>query len=124
MGELRQEDIDRVRMDLILQRMITFVRKDNLRPPVAHVWFPKAKLASYALRDGNPPSDSDRPKHLRGKRLEVDVGEIAPSTARAIKELLHKRRVEQDVTKPVADYEEARKMLEQMREPRRLIWTP
>lgn len=39
---------------------------------VKHLWFPHDDHHEYELRDGNPPGDADRPKHLRGYRLHVD----------------------------------------------------
>ena len=40
--------------------------------PSRHVWFPEDNVNSYELRDGNPPSDTDRPKHLRRYKLALD----------------------------------------------------
>ncbi len=38
-----------------------------------HLWFPDDNVLNLQLRDGNPPADQDRPKHLRGLSLAVDV---------------------------------------------------
>ena len=40
--------------------------------PPRHVWFPDDNVNKYELRDGNPPSDRDRPKHLRNLKIELD----------------------------------------------------
>jgi hypothetical protein len=41
---------------------------------VKHLWFPENDHRNYVLRSGNPPPDSQRPKHLRGYHLEIDLG--------------------------------------------------
>ena len=39
-----------------------------------HLWFDKGDNAgAYCWRDGNPPADSDRPKHMRGYDLHLDA---------------------------------------------------
>lgn len=40
---------------------------------VAHIWFPEPYADHYELRDGNPPADSQRPKHMRGLKLHLDI---------------------------------------------------
>lgn len=40
---------------------------------VLHLWFPEDDIRVYELRDGNPPADSRRPRHLKGLKLEVDA---------------------------------------------------
>ncbi len=37
-----------------------------------HLWFPKDSTDELEWRNGNPPPDSERPKHLRGLDLVVD----------------------------------------------------
>jgi hypothetical protein len=63
-------------------------------PPVAHLWPTSEKitgadtgtfnLVEYALRDGNAPSDSDRPEYLRGINLEIDVGQLDHAALRRL----------------------------------------
>ena len=43
---------------------------------VRHLWFPEDNVNHYELRDGNPPGDSGRPKHMRGYRIELDIVSI------------------------------------------------
>ena len=49
---------------------------------IQHLWYHKLPhkdgidLDHYELRDGNPPSDIDRPKYLRGLDLEIDITKI------------------------------------------------
>lgn len=40
---------------------------------IFHVWFPQDNVNKYSLKKGNPPADSQRPKHLRGLNLVVDI---------------------------------------------------
>lgn len=40
---------------------------------VKHLWWPKNNINAYQLRAGNPPSNRDRPKWLRNKRIEIDI---------------------------------------------------
>jgi len=40
---------------------------------VKHIWFPEDNMDRYELREGNPPADVDRPPHLRGLDLEIDI---------------------------------------------------
>jgi len=39
---------------------------------IRHVWFPKPGYDEILMKEGNAPSDSDRPKHLKGKELYID----------------------------------------------------
>jgi hypothetical protein len=121
----RQEEIDQIRTAVIMQCLVTAVIAEERRPKVRHLWFPRASVSAYELREGNPPADSERPLHLRGKRLEVDVGEISPETARAVRAMLKRRRqVEMDPTKPFLGFAKARQMVESMREKKRLVRLP
>lgn len=52
---------------------------------VKHLWFPDDNLDRYGLRDGNPPADVDRPKHMRGLRLEIDLCDPAASIAESLR---------------------------------------
>ncbi len=40
---------------------------------IHHIWFPEDNMDKYELRAGNPPADADRPPHLRGLDLEIDI---------------------------------------------------
>jgi hypothetical protein len=40
---------------------------------VKHLWFPENNVNHYELREGNPPGDSQRPKHMRRFRIEIDI---------------------------------------------------
>lgn len=53
--------------------------------PVRHVWFPKNDITKYELRTGNPPADQDRPEHLRGLNLVIDIGVVPPDVWEAVK---------------------------------------
>lgn len=47
--------------------------KDVDLEQVFHLWFPSDNANIYELKHGNPPSDIDRPKHLRGYRLGFTI---------------------------------------------------
>lgn len=120
-----QGAVDEVRTAVLMQLLVSAVRAEVRKPPVRHLWFPRASTRAYDLRDGNPPSDTDRPKHLRGLRLELDLGELPPSLVEQVNALIVQRqKQDQDVKKSFFDYPEARKMLEQMRAPKRLVKLP
>lgn len=74
---LNQSRVDEVRLRVMrawAQTNIEWIeagKTPDLR--VRHVWFPKNDVNQYSLRRGNPPSDTDRPKHMRGLRLEIDL---------------------------------------------------
>ncbi len=40
---------------------------------VQHLWFPEPYADNYEARQGNPPPDSARPKHMRGIDLVLDL---------------------------------------------------
>jgi hypothetical protein len=41
-----------------------------------HIWFPENDYAKSELRQGNPPSDLDRPEWLKRKHLAIDLDPI------------------------------------------------
>lgn len=75
--KVSQWEIDVVRMRVLyatINSALMHVNKGlpfDLKPK--HLWFPKDEIQIYELRHGNPPSDSDRPKHLRGMELVVNL---------------------------------------------------
>lgn len=76
--ELYQKGVDVVRLrvlkSLVERQILRLKRGANLVDlKVRHLWFPENNLNHYELRTGNPPPDSERPKHMRGFRLELDV---------------------------------------------------
>lgn len=74
---LSQERIDVVRMKhcySLLTKIVDAMEKGLLvdKHVYQHVWFPENNVNHRAIRDGLPPPDSERPKHLRGFDLVVD----------------------------------------------------
>ena len=59
-------------------------KSDKPVPGVKHIWPHDELFLAYELRDGNPPSDSDRPKWLRGVSIVVDVKEIVSRASQAL----------------------------------------
>lgn len=75
---LNQEQIDIERMAAVISTIKTeLARAKKYQRPVdfsvCHLWFPTNNINAIEFRKGNPPADADRPKHLRGFRLEVDI---------------------------------------------------
>lgn len=57
---------------------------------VHHLWFPTNNINDRELRQGNPPSDYGRPKHMRGFDIVIDICEWPPK----IKALLQEYGIE------------------------------
>jgi hypothetical protein len=87
---LSQWEIDVVRMRVISSTVNKLLNeaKTGQDPDMSvnHLWFPEDNVNHYALRTGNPPSDRDRPKHLRGYRIEIDITSIPESVRDVIEE--------------------------------------
>lgn len=80
-----QKQVDEVRRRVLLNLARTIVLQRRRNVGMYHLWFPNAgDIDCYGLREGNPPAATDRPKHLRRLRLEIDVTTIPES----IKELV------------------------------------
>lgn len=72
-----QRIIDEIRFRVWLHYLRTHLenpKKDLCK--ICHIWFPYDEPTSYELRSGNAPSDSDRPKHLKKFKLEIDISFI------------------------------------------------
>lgn len=74
--KLNQREIDWVRLRLLKVRIDKALQAvENGHEPnmeVFHVWFPQDEVNIYEIRPGNPPSDTDRPPHLKGFHLWID----------------------------------------------------
>ena len=75
-----QENIDWIRFKTIsnlVKSAITQIERQLPRTVKLngkqHLWFPNANFEIVELREGNAPADVDRPGHLKGKHLFVDV---------------------------------------------------
>lgn len=92
---LSQWEIDVVRMRVIKTSVDRYIEevKQGMPPNwgVKHLWFPENNVNHYQLREGNPPGDSQRPKHMRRFRIEIDILNI-PET---IQELLEEQKAEE-----------------------------
>jgi hypothetical protein len=51
-------------------------RKEPDLTSIWHLWFPENNVNNWVVRPGKPPPDSERPKHMRGFDLVVDVMNI------------------------------------------------
>lgn len=61
---------------------------------VKYLWFPEDDMRAYEARDGNPPPDAERPKHMRGLNLVIDLRD--PKAPQRIVEVLHRRGLSVD----------------------------
>lgn len=69
-----QAQVDEVRFRVTLLMARDALRDRRQPKHVYHLWWPTAaEPETYELRQGNPPSDWDRPAHLRRLDLEVDL---------------------------------------------------
>jgi hypothetical protein len=78
----RANTLNQLRVDEIRLRVMKAVSQTQMNNmikgrthnlDVRHLWFPKNDIREYELRFGNPPSDSSRPKHMRGLELHIDI---------------------------------------------------
>ena len=63
---LSQVRIDIERLVVIRGELGNMLREGRPEPRILHLWFPEDNVNHYSVRDGNPPADSQRPKHMRG----------------------------------------------------------
>lgn len=88
-GHLSQERID-LEIARALRNLANNAANDyaNGRPQdrsVKHIWFPTPDPRVIEMRQGNPPPDSERPAHLKGKWLVIDINNpILPSFRRQL----------------------------------------
>lgn len=84
MSLFTQEYIDRVRSRVTLH-LIRSVLMRATSTKIWHIWFPNPKTEKhYELRYGNPPHDVERPQHLKGKILSIDLGLVPQSVVNAL----------------------------------------
>lgn len=83
---LRQDFIDVERwfaIKGIVKSQLTALQEGLITEPdittIRHLWFPEDNVNNILLRVGRPPSDSQRPKHMRGFDIAVDLLSIPPS---------------------------------------------
>ena len=85
--EKAQFEIDVIRLRVMRTLVDRFISEATagLDPDtgVQHLLFPTDNLNEYQLHPGNPPRDKDRPKWLRGLRIEIDI-QVLPETVAAI----------------------------------------
>lgn len=60
-------------VDIIKMRVI-WATVNNKEPDLdkGYLWFEENNINNYGFRKGNPPSDSERPKYLKGIDLDID----------------------------------------------------
>lgn len=72
-----QERVDKKRARVQFNIAVEAAKRKTREAPVRHLWFPENTVRKSELRDGNPPSDTDRPVHLRGLKLVIDVSTMS-----------------------------------------------
>jgi len=84
---LNQERVDEIRQRVNLTMIRTAVRhklfgpgrfenKQHRNLGTYYLYFPTNDVASYQLRQGNPPSRSDMPKHMHDLDLVIDLNPV------------------------------------------------
>lgn len=110
---LRQDFIDMERwfaIKGIVKQQLEMLREGEIKEPdiqtIRHLWFPENNVNNIHLREGRPPPDSERPKHMRGFEIVVDLMHIPQSIVDEmwrkgidiygkLKELLQYHKIEQ-----------------------------
>jgi hypothetical protein len=86
---LTQERVDHIRARVWRVTVDKAKRKMAAHQPidltVGHLWFPTDNIQVYEYRKGNPPSPSDRPKHMKHLRLEIDPTGFCPLPEKLLK---------------------------------------
>lgn len=82
---------EELRLQAISNRLLYALRFHMPEPPVRHIWADES-LTTIELREGNPPSDTDRPLHLRGLDLVVDPARHGPLTNEHFRAYEHAKR--------------------------------
>lgn len=82
---ITRKNLEQTRIRVTFACLLAAVEKGQRKLPVRHLWFPEDNANKYSLRDGNPPADVDRPKHLKGRRLVIDLGVIPREVWVAVK---------------------------------------
>ena len=90
---LKQQDVDEIRSDVCASVLTAHIKQGKTFVPVKHLRFPEPRHTHYILHDGNPPSDTDRHKHERGLRLELDIGDIPIELSNAVMDLVRIRKM-------------------------------
>lgn len=73
---LTQARVNARRFSIVYSLVNGPLSKRALKP--MHLWFDKDDVnGNQGLREGNAPADSDRPKHLRGLDLSINVKDFA-----------------------------------------------
>jgi hypothetical protein len=87
---LSQWEIDCARMRVIKVSVDRYIEeaKSGVTPNwgVKHLWFPENNVNHYELREGNPPGDAQRPKHMRRFRIEIDILNIPETIQKLLDE--------------------------------------
>jgi hypothetical protein len=80
---LRQDFIDVEKMHVMrglingqLREVEAGTRSEPDLETIHYLWFPENNVNSWVVKVGHPPPDSERPKHLRGFDLVVDLMNI------------------------------------------------
>lgn len=114
--------IEKARIRVTLACLVTAVEQGVRKPPVRHLWWPEDNINKYALRDGNPPADVDRPKHLRGQHLVIDLGVIPRPVWEAVqRQRKHARRAAAEPSRMVELVDDPR-IINHVRDMRDKAW--
>jgi len=93
------------------QMFIQLGKPLDIRP--RHIWFTHDDINSYESRRGNAPADVDRPKHLKGYNLVLDVTVLPETLQKEIRTIEAKREAEEFAAGASLDAERERTVTSQ-----------
>lgn len=83
-----QKTVNDVKVRVVWNMLKSMVQHDLPAYGIKHLWFPYPNDTAYSMRDGNPPPDSERPKHLRKKDLIIDIGHVFDDSKDNIRDII------------------------------------
>jgi hypothetical protein len=72
-SKLTQERVQAIRERVTGNLVISMLKANMSEWPLSHLWFPRNTINCYELRNGKPPPDYERPKHMRGMLIAIQV---------------------------------------------------
>lgn len=99
---LTQERIDHIRAEITMKTLLKAYEKDDwsVAGTIQYLWFPENDIRKMEVREGNPPADQDRPKHMQRMQLVMDhkaapaeLHHLMQATAKKMRDI-HKKQLQ------------------------------
>lgn len=71
--KLTHERVEEIRNRIAGNLVVSILRANLKEWPLHHLWFPRNTVNCYELRPGKPPPDYERPKHMRGFKIAIEI---------------------------------------------------